>query len=533
MVNCRQVSAVADYQQLLEQLIGSQNLLGAVKTAFMLRQIGLTSSAIILLWGLSPLGGQSSLRVLGTKRADVVGSQFIPYFDTNATAESNFMGGSALGSANNGMSAIYQASLLAPENIQSSSNDLWGNVKIPTMEYLAGYDPVERSWVPVNHSHRISYSSLTGLMVAGLSPERKTKFRMQSSYFLIGCQEGQVFKTNDRSLSDERYGGLVDWIRPTGFRSNMSAGFGGGVPPNSNQTRWNSFFVDTNWQFGTGKMSDARASVINLLYVSIGDGIGPIAAFNCSILTTRVESAIICTGKSCHVDRMRHSVLDTRPPNLTPFNSDTISFIHNFLRYFPWAAGITHAGFISPTDLYLAGSDQPFAPNQNISTLAGVSAAQISRRLTTLVNTVWQASLATTSVATDMPANLTAVQAGDAGFTAANTTAITTVTLTLYSANRTWVSLTAAISLILFLCGGLGLFYKYAAAAPDILGYVSTMAGDVGDSAESWSGLERGTAWESMDGLDRARLLRDCNVQIVVRAGKGEEARGRVWLKMC
>jgi hypothetical protein len=153
----RSFHAVADLEQLLEQLVGSQNLLGAVKTAFMLRQVGLTSSAIILLWGLSPLGGQSSLRILDTKRVDVVGSQFIPYFDTNDTSATSFMGASAMGSANNGMTAIYQASLLSPEKIQSSSNDLWGNVKIPTMEYLPGYDTAENSWVSVNQSQKITY----------------------------------------------------------------------------------------------------------------------------------------------------------------------------------------------------------------------------------------------------------------------------------------------------------------------------------------------------------------------------------------
>jgi hypothetical protein len=169
-----------------------------------------------------------------------------------------------------------------------------------------------------------------------------------------------------------------------------------------------------------------------------------------------------------------------------------------------------------------------------------VTADQFFRRLTTLVNTLWQASLATTAIATDVPSNLTAVQAGDAGFTAANTTAVTRVSMTLYSANHTWVGLTATISILLLLCGVMGVFFKYAADAPDVLGYVSTLvvSGDgVGDGDSS---PPRRASWlgpETMDGLDRARLLRDVNVQIVM-GGKDEEegggsggGRSRAWLR--
>lgn len=492
----------------------------------MLRQVGLTSSAIILLWGLSPLGGQSSLRILDTKRVDVRGSQFIPYFDTNATSESNFMGASALGSANNGMTAIYQASLLAPEKIQSSSNDIWGNVKIPVLEYLPGYDAAEKSWVSANHSQKISYSSLTGLMIAGLATDRTTEFAAQSNFFKLDCQNGHFFDIRGAFRGNASLGGLVEWLGTLGFRSNMDGKFAGGVPPNTNQTQWNSFFVDTNWQYKTDMKNVSAAGEINLIYTSIGDGLGPIAAFNCSISTSRVESSITCNGKSCYVDHMRRSLLDTQPPYLTPFNTGSRVYFDSFLRYFPWAAGVTHAGYISPTDLYLAGSDLPFAPNQNISSLAGVTADQVSRRLTTLVNTVWQASLATTAIATDVPANLTAVQTGEAGFFAANTTGVTHVSMPVYSANHVWVGLTATISILLLLCGLLGLFFKYAAAAPDILGYVSTLIRD--DDSQPWPASLTGA--ETMDGLDRARLLRDVNVQIVT-GRKEEEERGYAWLK--
>ena len=78
----------------------------------------------------------------------------------------------------------------------------------------------------------------------------------------------------------------------------------------------------------------------------------------------------------------------------------------------------------------------------------------------------------------------------------------------------------------------MGMFFKYVAVAPDILGYVSTLISTNDDSQQTWSALEAGTTFETMDGLDRARLLRDVNVQIVT-SSKGEEGRNHVWLKTC
>ena len=140
-----------------------------------------------------------------------------------------------MGSANNGMSALYQASLLSPEKVQSLSNDLWGNVKIPIMEYLPGFVTAEESQVSVDQSQKITFSLLEGLMVAGLLPERGREFSAQSSYFKLGCEDGR-FLNIDNSV-ERRHGGLTEWLGILGFRSNVSAASNGGVPPNLIPTR--------------------------------------------------------------------------------------------------------------------------------------------------------------------------------------------------------------------------------------------------------------------------------------------------------
>lgn len=50
---------------ILEQLNGSQNLLAAFERAILLPGLGILSIGVVFLWALSPVGGQSALRVLG------------------------------------------------------------------------------------------------------------------------------------------------------------------------------------------------------------------------------------------------------------------------------------------------------------------------------------------------------------------------------------------------------------------------------------------------------------------------------------
>ena len=54
-----------------------------------------------------------------------------------------------------------------------------------------------------------------------------------------------------------------------------------------------------------------------------------------------------------------------------------------------------HVGVISPTDLYILGSESPYGGLDQVESAFGnVTGKQVSQRLSTLLNTVWQASLA-------------------------------------------------------------------------------------------------------------------------------------------
>jgi hypothetical protein len=413
------------------------------------------------------------------------------------------------------MTATYQSCLLAPVKVKLSATDLWSNPKLPFLESIPGYDGQSATdkWLNVPGAPNVTYSSLTGIVVAGLPPDRSSNFSIQSSYFNLKCSDGAYFKVNASAAPDDVngfYGGFVDWLGPLGIHRNLSAGLFSGY-----EYYWSSFMVDTNWNF-----ENFPPDSINLIYASQGAAEGHISAYKCAIETARVEAGIACDKKACRVDRMRRSLIDTRPPRLTPFNQGNMSYIGGFLDWFPVAAGATHDAMMSPTDQYLFGSDSPYDDLAKYkSDFGNVTGKQVSQRLSILLNTAWQASLLGVSVATQTPINLTAVAVGDAGHTYANTTADTFLSHPVYVARKVWVGLTATISVMLLLCGIAGMVFKYLTKAPDILGYVSTMTRENPYFEDPVGG-------DAMGGLERARVLKHVQVQIV--DGKPWHDRGYV-----
>jgi hypothetical protein len=63
----------------------------------------------------------------------------------------------------------------------------------------------------------------------------------------------------------------------------------------------------------------------NLIYASQGAAEGQIAAYNCTIEMSQVETGVACDQKACRVNRMRRSLIDTRSPGSHRSTKATIS----------------------------------------------------------------------------------------------------------------------------------------------------------------------------------------------------------------
>lgn len=507
---------------LLEQLNGSQNLLAAVERSFMLSNLWGWGIVVIILWALSPLGGQSSLRVLELAQNGDSFSQSLYYFNTDDYNGTIFEGASSLTYGLPAVQAIYQACLLAPASISSSSVDIWGNVKIPLIQAQPGYEKLKTDWIDVPQQNDTVYSSLTGVMISGLHPSTVAQLNIETSYLNLTCPSPQLFGTGDPKANFTTImKNFQDWMGNILVHNNKSRNpFDRGVG-SSDGSGWSSFTIDTNFNFSTNIVPNRTP--LNIIFASRNVDIYQIAAYNCSLGFTHVESLVGCNGTSCRVDRIRHSRKNLEPPISTPWNQNG-SFVQffNFINSFPWMSGIVHSAEVTPADFYVAGNNTPFQPaGIGGANYQNVSGLQVAQRLGALFNTVWQSSIAQSSVASPPPdpslfKNITSPYS--LPFNARSVNATMRTDQTVYHASKIWVGLTGTVSLILFACGVAGMLFRYMTAAPDILGYVSTMTRD-----NPFFSDDRTLNAETLDGLERARLLRDAVVQISdVRPWQGQ-----------
>jgi hypothetical protein len=341
-----------------------------VERAFLLRRFGVIGLAIVLAWAFSPLGGQSSLRILDTTRSGVDSQQQLYYFDTNATDISMLGGASDLGDFGPAINALYSASLLAPEKVKSSPRDLWSNVKIPMLDTLSGDKAQADSnpWINTDSTQNLAYASLTGIIFAGLPTEGTANFTFESSYLDLSCTDGSDVNVDSLNLTLD--GKLT--------LHNSSHLFSGSVPTYYGVQAPNSVFLDTVTK--ASKNMDYQ-DYPNLLYGSNqGCGTG-IWLYNCSIGMTRVEAHATCNGALCVVDSMRRSEKDSRSSKINPFTPPTFE---NLLTWFPWAAGLPYDAVASPSDLYMQGQNSPFETStSHQGDFATVSGKPFSRKLST------------------------------------------------------------------------------------------------------------------------------------------------------
>ena len=507
----------------LEQLVGSQNIAGAIERMFMLRRFGVLSFAIVLVWALSPLGGQSSLRILEITDSTTKTSQNVYYFDMN-NGKSVFDGADDLDHSAFAISALYTASLLASEDVKTSPLDQWSNIKVPMLEALSpATEPLSGNpWINATEIADRNYSSLIGLMLANVPSQGTTNFSMESSYFNVDCSSGVLILFSD----NENYTVAEQTLNSTlnnRITLHNSSDLWGGLYTNGR----NSFFVDTA-DYSAANGSDTK-EYVNILY---GSNLGSTSSSdvwlsNCTLATARVESNVLCSGPKCHVDRMRRSEKDTRPAYA--LNFDSIVF-RNMLLWFPDAAGATADGVISPTDLYLQGYNSPLTlAGTNAGDYSDVTAEMFSKRLSVLLNTLYQASISPSYTARGASTNLTAYEIST-NYTAywkelpdvflANVTEATISDLVpVYHADRLWIGLLLVVTFTLQILAAVGMVLKYTATAPDILGHVSTLTRD-----NPFTEVPEGG--NTLSGLERARLLRDIKVQI--GDVNWEEERGHV-----
>ncbi|KAL2832627.1 hypothetical protein BDW59DRAFT_157448 [Aspergillus cavernicola] len=441
----------------LELLNGSTTLVNTICTYLSLRSVHLLGLALILLWSISPLGGQSPLHSITERQ--IISSTSLPlqYLDTsrssNDTPASNFQGSDSTEPAN-AVALLLATNLLAPSTIRTSSMDFWDNVKIPCYKHLSG-SPDAAGWVAVSNQ-TLEYSSLIGIPVMGLAQTGNVSFTLKSTYFDLALE------------SFSRAAETLFVLQGSGFSVGYDADYSTTL-----EAIAESFRV---W---------IMANAGGLLYFTL-DQIYVESVINCSVSSLQ---------QACRVTAMRKIPSSPMAFNLSQWEPNLILSI---LNYFNYTIASSEKGF-SLAEAYIRSPEvvtgidlsQPF--NCTIPSCKD----QLELRFAQLFNSYF--------IPTVDPV---AILQGSSQYTLP-----ATGNLTFFEprpvcvVHWAWLIIFTLSITLLAVCALATIILNALTLNPDILGYVSTVTWhsrymDVPDSASS------------LDGPERTRLLRDTVVRL-------------------
>jgi hypothetical protein len=495
---------------LLEQLWASVSLTGAVKTPYALGTYNLTALMMLILWSFSVLGGQATLRVISTGQQTITSSVPIYYFNTSVLASSSYLSVSENPTYYiPELNTIYSAALIAPTETQDSPMDNWGNVKIPMLESLDSNTADASGWIPVPTGN-VTYSSLVGSPVAGIPPTGLITLEIISSYFHLNCQNLRLLPPSDEyfwTTADEV--GLCDRDHPPStfgssrfINNTVQATFSiGSITENT----W-------NISFDQNTLSTSTNLPRQILFQSFSTNW--ISTTNCTLAFSTAQSRIGCTDKNCSVTHMR-PYSPAFPRNLTPL--EDCKTAKNFYQEFVAMVGpyrpIWHNLSVpSETEVYLMIGSNPLSLGVYSSTLPTLSntttGAQMSERLSRLMNTYWTASLAPEYIAGGMSKfNFTAGSNEMFNHPGNFTDATVEIMQNVYICDDVWLGVLVLSSGILLLVAVGGLVLKFKVIAPEIFGRVSSSTRDNPHVQVPLGGT-------TLDGAKRTKLLKDVDVKL-------------------
>ncbi|KAJ8106810.1 hypothetical protein OPT61_g9296 [Boeremia exigua] len=525
----------------LEKLLGSQSLVSAIGTACSLRSANLISLGLLLLWALSPLGGQSSLRLLHETNSTISENGTVYYSDHAAPADySEAMRWFPI------VPTVLTASLATSVETKLRPVDSWNHPRVPRLglvEQNALQNPSsEGTWVDVDPKLNQTYTSWTGINIQNLRPSEQSVFQVRYNYMYLDQQD--VSSGDPKVIFDELVSSYAIYPPLLGTPKNdedalnkLSNLTGLLLPVEAVKTQKLLIRIAyplESAQFGTNMTGTGSAFNRNREPISFLYGVRYLKAYSESTYTAyrytprivTVDAQIECQSGDCIVTRLRHV------PNESPSSIEDACLVgqeyrlgcmttatetaFHFMRYLPGALamyltdGISSAGEFED---WIKGKNITFDIDAGNLTLNGITDQEKSDRLTVLLNTYWQASSwgyqITRAASFDRPEY---PWAGDSESRTPiryiNATEATFSHLVpIYRADIGWIVGLLIISTILLVLGIVNVAFAFMTVAPDLFYYASSLARENPYTKTP----DGGTA---LDGGQRSRMLRDLKVQI-------------------
>ncbi|KAI8660805.1 hypothetical protein NCS57_01058800 [Fusarium keratoplasticum] len=479
----------------LEQLLGSQTVGSTVLIHAKLCAMNPLAAGLLFIWIFSPLGGQSLLRILGSRLEPVVQNSTIAHFDSDAASilARGPIGGQEFGIIDDEIRYLgnwHSALLLAPTTAKTDSMDLWGNVKIPFLSKdMDGSGWSQMSWSPDPEY----FSSLAGYPVANVSMGNST-FSMQTSYLQLNCSKWQRTKwqpgyhspviSQYSAYNITRLEDRFPWENVT-YRNGTIYG-----PPRQADNDITDTMPMTTWNFGVDRFVDSfwlnsshlldrlswggvelrkftrplifenetgiKSKLANLFFLAVIEparsSLGPlIVGAECEIKQRYVESRVNCSQTA----RQNCTVVAQRPSKRRHASED-----------------ISHLSF--PSILNWASLGLPIAAGRSSSGKADLSMKYLAdSKSGHTVQTIYLDAFEGTDMGTQ------GMMDGMQLFSENVTEPAQVSTLVqIYTISKPWIAL-CFVSCIVLLCSGvLSVVFAHLADGPEILGYASTAVRD-------------------------------------------------------
>ncbi|KAF2735281.1 hypothetical protein EJ04DRAFT_576229 [Polyplosphaeria fusca] len=452
----------------LEQLVGCQSLFSALERQIALRSWSIIGLLLTLVWLLSPLGGQSALRLFGTEERFETTDSTFNYLDSNSLMDSFCGGASMMNSGRSTYTSLFLAALLSSSRYQATPMDLWGNLKLPA--YRSIENASSEDWKPVDYSNNVTYGSLIGIPIAR-NTSGSSAFKFRAKQWDITCD------SNKRVDFDEgEYG--------------------------SQTSTWKLNVTGTCRDYPCAFSLRSIDSTDNLTIAS------------CEYSLIYLESNASCRGLACQVDSMRK--LDLFSDGYITDNNDYVrgTMIANLFGSLPtvdnYAVGSPTARGPTNAEKWMSDPWSFIGVSFTNVDLWRLPASTLASRLSILANTFFQSTYATTSLGGNLPSNLSSLASASAdpnllfNATAARLTSDPT---TIYKTSWRWFTALLVSAIILQIAAYAGLVLKYITLAPDIIGYASSLT-----LLNPY--VPTPTGGTTLHGLERAALLHDLRVRI-------------------
>ncbi|RAQ52716.1 hypothetical protein AFGD_004764 [Aspergillus flavus] len=471
----------------LEQLNKSTTVFGAISTPLILKSWNILGLVLVLIWLISPLGGQASLYLIHPQTLEHVERQEVQYLDINGLSKAPNL--SSFPRLTNALEAMFLACLIAPVSVKEADSDAWGNAKIPLLRSLVRNNTAQSEGWFKPAGNNITYSSLVGVPMFGISSRGNSTFQLQTSYIDTDCFE----------LGEPPDELVYEYKGQSGkFRIYPAA------PWNATRSVNASVAPDIHVLSGYGREATNGAMI------------------TCHLTNVYVELKVLCSGsnttaqsqRSCRVTAIRESVEPHQSSSLPPLMYPDFNLWDTFAQGLVNASLSVNRKLSTYTEAYLQNIDAAETiplPKYILKT----PLHDISDHLTQIMNTFYLGSIALpfVTLGPNLPSEgnyskySEAYEAFDrsslASLVAERAYRDTTAT---YVVNWGWAVVLLLASLVLIGASVVSFLVARQSLNPDIIGYASTLTREA-------PYLPLPSTASALSGYERARWLKDVRIR--------------------